>query len=250
MSRAVRLSLFLTVLVAVPSGSAFAQRVGVSSYVFPSTANAQGAFGAFFKTRLVIHNPNRSTISVAVEIATPGGPMTRTLQMSENSAILYDDFLDDLFGYVGGAGIRMHSLDGSPFNVTAEVYADGPNGRFTTPVPNLTEEDKVPTESEQGFSEVYGLYQDQDNRVNIGCTNLGSVDATISVNSASPAGQVATTFTLPAGTWHQEREPIQSSVILVTFKTDATDAVGAYCWAVEVNNASNDGTVYPARWTK
>jgi hypothetical protein len=248
MSRAARLLVFLTALSAIPTGPALGQRAGVSSYVFPTSANVLGAFGAFFKTRLILYNPNLAAITVAVDIATPGGPMANTIQMSENSGIFFDDFLGTMFDYTGGAGIRIHSLDGSPLQVTAEVYADGPNGRFTTPVPNLTAEDKVPTEAEQGFSNVIGLYQDQDNRVNVGCANLGSADATITVYSASPAGQEHRTFTLPAGTWHQEREPLQSNPIYVHFKADATDAVGTYCWGVEVNNASNDGTVYPARW--
>jgi hypothetical protein len=250
MSRAASLLVFLTALSAIPAGPAFGQRAGVSSYVFPTAANVLGAFGAFFKTRLIIDNPNLAPISVVFDLATPGGPMTRTIPMSENSTIVFDDALGDLFGYTGGAGIRVHSLDGSPFLVTAEVYADGPNGRFTTPVPDLTGDDKVPTESEEGFSDVIGLHQDQDNRVNIGCANLGSVDASITVYSTSPAGQEYRTFTLPAGTWHQEREPLQSFIIYVHFKADATDAVGTYCWGVEVNNASNDGTVYPARWSK
>ena len=50
---------------------------------------------------------------------------------------VWDNFLEDVFDYRGGGGIWLRAPEEEDrFYLTAEVYTDSPNGRFSTTVVN------------------------------------------------------------------------------------------------------------------
>src|SRR5258708_38617932 len=65
-----------------------------SSYVFPSVANTQGLFNAFFKTKVTLYNPNTFDIVVQVQLTTTAGaPPTQNLPLAAGGFRRWDNFL-------------------------------------------------------------------------------------------------------------------------------------------------------------
>ena len=135
-----------------------------------------------------------------------------------------------------------------------EVYVNGPNGRYSTPLTALSADDKVVYTGEAGKSIVFGLHADSDNRVNMGCSNLATVPANVRVDITAITGGVRTTsvvsLALGATSWTQVSPPIAGDQIFAEFHVTAggSSVFPVYCYGVNVNNASNDGTSIPAVW--
>lgn len=225
-----------------------------TSYVFSSSANVQGAFGAYFRTRVAIYNPNPFPVSVLARLFTPaGGSDVRSLDLSAFGLYTSENFLGDEFGYSGGAGFRLvESTVTHPFVVTAEVYADGPHGRFTTPLTGLVAADRVPREEETGYGRSQALRADASYRANFGCANLDDVETVVRGQFWGRSGTVEVvenvTLTLPPQGWKQLPVPIQADWLRVNFRVASGGGpLGTYCYGVTVNNVSNDGTVTTAQ---
>src|SRR5712692_4871598 len=115
-----------------------------SSYVFPSVANTQGLFNAFFKTKVTLFNPNSFDIVVQVQLTTAAGaPPTQNLPLAAGQFVRWDNFLQEVFGFTGGGGIIFTEGSSRVFIAVVEVYADGPSGRYTTPVTGLLPDDAI-----------------------------------------------------------------------------------------------------------
>lgn len=222
-----------------------------AGYVFPSTANVQGAFGAVFKTRVVLHNPNGVPVNITATLVTPNGAIVRTINLPPNWVEWHNDFLGEL-GYTGGGGLLLVSNPLQTFLATAEVYADGPAGRFTTPVQPLSIQDKIAVSGDGGFSVATGLRANTESRANFGCANFSNQVAPVRAQfySLYPTNSATLDFNVPANGWMQQVVPIQGEWIGIYFVTSVNDLYGVYCYGVTVGNSSNDGTAYPARWER
>jgi hypothetical protein len=69
-------------------------------------------------------------------------------------------------------------------------------------------------------------------------------------NGSQAASSTATVSLAPYG-WAQQAVPIQGDDVFAYFKVTSggTGGLGVYCYGVNVNNTSNDGTSIPAhRW--
>jgi hypothetical protein len=228
------------------------------SYVFPSSANAQGQFGAYFKTKLTLYNPNADAITVRAVLSTPTGPSsTVNIALSANSFTRWENFLDEKFGYTGGAGINLaESTATKSFVAVAEVYTESDAGRYTTPVTGLLADDAVVTLGNpvaSPISVVAGLRVDAANRANFGCSSASADPVRIRADFYAFRSFVRTATTsatldlVPRG-WAQAAVPVEGEDIIVTFWiVSGTPGAGVYCYGVNVNNASNDGTSVPAR---
>ncbi len=231
-------------------------------YVFPSSANVQGV-GAYFKTRMVLTNPTGSEITVLATLSTPSGfSASLPIALASFQTRIYENFLAEAFGYIGGGGVNLVEQGAAtggvrkPFLAVAEVYVDAPTGRYSTPVTGLSPDDRVVrTAVETGFSMVTGLRANATNRANFGCSNADIVPVTVraeiytssSPNVGSPAA--VEEFSLAAGGWGQKAVPVQDEVIRILYSVSSGGGdLGAYCYGVNVNNASNDGTSIPASY--
>lgn len=239
---------------AVPRPAALVGR----GYVFPSSANAQGQFGAYFKTKLTLYNPNADAITVRAFLSTPTGPSaTISIPLSANSFTRWDNFLDEKFAYTGGAGINLaESTLTKSFVAVAEVFTESDAGRYTTPVTGLLPDDAVvalgnPVSSP--ISVVAGLRVDATNRANFGCSSASADPIRVRADFYAFRSFVRTATTsatldlVPRG-WAQAAVPVEGEDIIATFWiVSGTPGAGVYCYGVNVNNASNDGTSVPAR---
>ncbi|HTS03830.1 MAG TPA: hypothetical protein VMN04_15010 [Thermoanaerobaculia bacterium] len=224
-----------------------------TGYIFPSSANVQG-IGAYFKTRMVLVNPGSNAMTIDLILSTPGGavgPLPVTLAASETR--VYENVLSDLFGYTGGAGIRLwESTNSRLFLASAEVYADTPNGRYSTPIYGMSLDDRVASVAETGLSFSPGLQVDAANRSNFGCANMDAAPVSVQADFYTSAGGTSAPaksvqIDLPASGWAQAAVPVTDELVNVRFRYfGGGGALGVYCYGVTVNNASADGTSVPA----
>ncbi len=228
-----------------------------SSYVFPSAANTPGLNGAFFKTRMVLTNPTGLAISITAELTTDkGSGVTKTIALAASETRIYENFLEEVFSATGGGGVVLwESTNSRPFYAVGEVWAENAGGRFTTPLVGMSADDRVVNLAmqETGFSTSTGLRVNASNRANFGCTNTDATPVAIradiynetSVGIAAPTATV--TLNVPANGWVQSAVPVSGEKIKILFwQLSAGGLYGSYCYGVNVNNQSNDGTVVPA----
>jgi hypothetical protein len=228
-----------------------------SSYVFPSVANTQGLFNAFFKTKVTLYNPNSFDIVVQALLTTAAGaPPLQNLTLAAGGFRRWDNFLQDVFGFTGGGGLIFTEGSSKVFIAVVEVYVDGPNGRYTTPVTGLLPEDAIlPSSLAPGaFFVAPGIQNNAGNRANFGCLSLAPIASSVRVDFyAFTNGELTTTFStlnLQAVAWQQVPVPIVGDDIIAVFGLTTNDpSLIAYCYAVNVNNASNDGNSIVSRRT-
>lgn len=225
-----------------------------AGYVFPSTANVAGQFGAHFKTKMTLYNPNSTPITIIVQLASPGGgSTTKNISLAADAFRRWENFLEEEFAYVGGAGVGMlESTVSKPFIAIAEVYTESANGRFSTPLTGLFTTDNI-VSSGNSMSVVPGLRVNSANRANYGCASGSPVAAQVRVdfygfsNGVQVGSSSATVSLLPYG-WAQQAVPIQGDDVFAYFRltSGGTGGLGVFCYGVNVNNTSNDGTSIPA----
>jgi hypothetical protein len=228
-----------------------------SSYVFPSVANTQGLFDAFFKTKVTLYNPNAFDIVVHVQLTTAAGaPPTQNLPLAAGRLQRWDNFLQDVFGFTGGGGLIFTGASSKVFLAVVEVYADGPGGRYTTPVTGLLPDDAIlPSALAPGAIFVApGIQNNAGNRANFGCLSLAPIASSVKVDFyAFTNGELTTTsstLNVQSLAWQQQAVPIAGDDIVAIFSLTTNDpSLIAYCYAVNVNNASNDGNSIVARRT-
>jgi hypothetical protein len=227
-------------------------RTKLTGHVFPSVANVQGRNGAFFKTSVKLLNPNGQEISITASLTTPSGPTAaKVLVLPPNSYQTYDNFLQDVFGFTGGAGLALDSPASQPFVAVGEVYTESAAGRYSTPLVGLNATDAVAGSSSGSTSVSAGLRVTSGTRANFGCSNLNAAPATVRVDFSAITNDLpaatSTILTLGPFQWLQQAVPISGSDIFAFFSLTAGGGpAGVYCYGINVDNASNDGTAIPA----
>lgn len=231
--------------------------LAASSYFFPAAANNAGSFGAIFRTRLVLTNPGTSSISITATLSTPtGSPGSQTITLGPAESRVYTNFLQDVFGYAGGSGFRLaESTRSMPFYAVGEVYAENAGGRFSTPLTGMSAEDRVVNlaSGETGTSAATGLFVDASNRANFGCANMNGTPVAVradiynETSGDTPVARVE--LNLLSNGWQQQSVPVSGQVIRILFwQLSAGGLNGSYCYGVNVNNSTGDGTLSPAQY--
>ncbi|MDE2756587.1 MAG: hypothetical protein OXU26_05655 [Acidobacteriota bacterium] len=152
--------------------------------VIPVAANSPGRFGAHFKTRVVIFNPTDLDYSITARLYGGAGLVRREeIQIDAFEYHVWDNFLEDVFNYRGSGGIWLRAPeDEDRFYVTAEVYTDSPNGRFSTTVVNgIYPKYVIGAEPEMNV----GINVSASRRTNIGVLNWDVVPSSIEASSLS-----------------------------------------------------------------
>jgi len=225
-----------------------------AGYFFPSAANTTN-----FKTRMVFTNPTGFTISIVAALATDkGSGGTQTIALGPSESRVYENFLGEVFGATGGAGFSLAETTGSrPFYAVGEVWAENSGGRFGTPLVGMSADDRVVNLAlqETGSSMSTGVRVNASNRANFGCANMDgtavAIRADFYVDASPDLDKPAATVTLnvPANGWAQTSVPagLSGEKIRILFWQLSTGGFhGSYCYGVNVNNQSNDGTSLPA----
>ena len=219
--------------------------VASTSVVVPSVANVTGLTGSVFRTRISLFNPTAFTYPIQATFHDVSGNMSKVnITMAASQMRVYDNFLGDVFGTTGAGSVRFESRQitgGSPnfqFVVNAEVWTIVSSGRYGTSVATLI--------GGASTSDSYsaGIRVDSDFRSNIGCFNDSASSNTVVADVFDGSNNLVTTVTLavPPNAWAQTTVPATLSAGYVRFRPSQP----AYCFAVVVNNTTNDGHFIPA----
>jgi len=214
----------------------------------PVMTNAPGALGGIFKTKVVIFNPTIFSFPVEVSLYGSNGFLSKTtINLAAGQVRNYENFLAEVFSYTGAGTVNFDSLSlaggnsNLKFLVSAEVYMDSEKGRFKTVVSTGAPLDPVGPAA-NAYS--IGITVDNDNRTNLGCFNASFSTNIVSAEVYDSANRLVTTIglTVGGGSWMQVPLPNSVTGWYVRWRPVSS----AYCYAVVVNNTSNDGTFIPA----
>ncbi len=212
----------------------------VSHLLLPTSANANGLFGSVYKTKVSIFNAVNASYDVRVGLSDRSGEIAHTfVPLSPGQTVTFNNILADLFGYTGGGAIDLDSRNtGFLFIVNAQVYVDSASGRYTTAV-QFADDLGAITPSRPGFA--VGISVNSLRRTNVGCASNTSVSQTIQFQGFD-ANNFAVgsplTFTLKGFGWDQ----FGANFFVSNGGIQITTTGNAVCYAVEVDNTSNDGT--------
>lgn len=227
-------------LARTPEGIAPLAVGAVSHLLLPTSANANGQFGSVYKTKVSIFNAVNSFYDIRVGLSDRSGEIARVfVSIAPGQTLTYNNILADLFGYVGGGAIDLDSRNsGNLFIVNSQVYVDSAGGRYTTAV-QFADDLGAITPSRPGFA--VGISVNSLRRTNVGCASNTSVTQTISFQGFD-ANNFAVgsplTFNLAGFGWDQ----YGANFSLTNGGVRITTTGNAVCYAVEVDNSSNDGT--------
>ncbi len=217
------------------------QAIGaVSHLLLPTSANVSGLFGSVYRTKVSIFNAVNASYRIRVGLSdSRGEAMNTSISIGPGQTLTFDNILGDLFGYTGGGAIDLDSGNSSfVFIVSAQVYVDTPNGRYTTAV-QFADDLGAITPSRPGFA--VGLSVNSLRRTNVGCASNTSVSQSVTFQGFDE-NNFATgspfTFPLAGFGWSQ----FAANFFLSNGGIRITTTGNAVCYAVEVDNTSNDGT--------
>ena len=211
--------------------------------VIPVAANNPGRFGAHYKTRVVIFNPTSRDYSITALLYGREGPLLQNaISMNAGEYLVSDNFLEEVFDYTGSGAVWLVAPeDEDQFYLTAEVYTDSPNGRFSTTVVNGI----IPvfqTGNEPEFNP--GISVNESRRTNIGVWNWEPKPSSIEAQVFDASGTMIQTiaFELNGEAWQQKTisAPVDNGFVRWEINGESQQH---YFYAVEVDNQSNDGTL-------
>ena len=226
-------------------------------WTVPAMANSPGRFGAHFKTRVVIYNPTLFSYLISAKLYGPNGAVAvRSIAIEREQYLVWDNFLEDVFNYRGAGAVEFDSWfdppggsDDHEYSITAEVYTDSPNGRYSTVVIDGDGSDAVffGSRAIPGLVVVNpGITVNEMQRVNVGLFNEWPGTSTILAHVGDADGNIVQTieFNVPAYSWAQKSINARVENGFVSW-TCETSTCAAYLWAVTVDNQSNDGRFLP-----
>jgi hypothetical protein len=212
----------------------------VSHLLLPTSANVSGQFGSYYKTKVSIFNAVNARYQIRAGLSDSSGEITHAfITIDPGETITFNNFLSEVFGYYGGGAIDLDAGNTSlKFVVNSQVYVDTVNGRYTTAV-QFADDLGAITPSRPGY--VVGVSVNAARRTNVGCASNSGNFQTITFQ-AFDAHNFAVgnpiVFTLAPFGWSQ----YSYAGSLTNGGIYVTASQNAVCYAVEVDNASNDGT--------
>jgi hypothetical protein len=239
--------LTITALLLAAASGALAQapaRVRALSFAsdfqtVPAMANTPGFGGATFQTYVAILNPTAASFPVNVSLFDGAGVRhDATITLAAGEMQTYTNFLDTVFHATGGGAVTFQAPDSTGgthnnrFIVTAEVRTT--NGRYATPIPAL----EFAGSNSPSFAA--GVNVDANTRTNVGCFNQSDAANRVRATVLDATGKQTlgtVDLLLVPNAWGQTS--VNTIVSNGYIRFDPTEA--AVCYAVVVDNATNDG---------
>ena len=212
----------------------------VSHLLLPTSANVNGRFGALFQTKVSIFNPTTYAYTIRAGLSTGDGEVAVTsISIQSGETRTFDNFVADVFGPYPAGAIDLDSGDELyRFIVSAQVYVDTNVGRYTTSV-QFADDLGALTPARPGY--VVGLSVNSSFRTNVGCASNSPVSQTITLRAFdSDFFLVGDPFSFSIGGYGWAQYSVNVPLSNGGITIEATQ--NAVCYAVEVNNFSNDGT--------
>ncbi|HEX8171140.1 MAG TPA: hypothetical protein VF824_11425 [Thermoanaerobaculia bacterium] len=206
----------------------------------PVMGNVAGANNSRFQTYVALLNPTASAFSVEATLHEPGGATrTATIALAAGELKTFPNFLDAVFGYSGGGAVTFRAPESAGgthnnrFILDVEVWTSG-GPRYGTSIPAL----EFAGSSSRSFAP--GISTDSGARTNIGCFDQSGAANRVHATVLDKSGQLtlgAVDLDVDANGWAQTAITTIVSDGVVRFEP----AGSAVCYAVVVNNTTNDG---------
>lgn len=220
--------------------------------VVPSVGRTEGAYGSFWKTDLVVHNPDSATQTVTLRFV-PSGEVTtadlkeKTITLEKGEIRLIPDMLKSLFGYESGLG-ALYVMPQAGVNVTSRTYNTTDKGSFGYAMNAI---DVYAGAASPRFPVTFaGAFPGSNFRTNlvIADTSGRGTDAALNVSGPNgPTGLTNVTYTAgPNG--HQQANSIGTSLGLLPFENGALvfrpTRGSAIAAVMSIDNRTNDSTYF------
>lgn len=228
--------------------------------VIPTAVNTPGRFGAYYKTRVSLANMAGTDLVLQAILSGPQGIVNdKYIQLKANEYRVWNNFLAEEFDYRGAGGVAFISdqdlginlqnaaLDFEKvlssrlkFVVTAEVYTDSPQGRYSTTVVNgiapfiYFNPGSSLTLPSQAYN--FGIDSNENQRVNIGCLNPTLSRRSVRAVATDPStGRTQTIrFEMPPFSWQQKAVSVPMSNGYIQWEWSPQETF-LYLWAVTVD---------------
>jgi hypothetical protein len=212
----------------------------VSHLLLPTSANVNGQFGAVYKTKVSILNPSTYDYSIRAGLSDQSGEIAvQSISIRSGQTVTFNNILADVFGFTGGGAIDLDSGNSVyRFIVNAQVYVETGAGRYSTSV-QFADDLGAITASRPGFA--VGISVNSNFRTNVGCASNTSNTQTVTFSVFDSAYNLVgqpSSFPLAGFGWGQYIVDVPVTNGGIHIETTGN----AVCYAVEVNNVSNDGT--------
>ncbi|HOC42714.1 MAG TPA: hypothetical protein PKJ99_06805 [Thermoanaerobaculales bacterium] len=219
----------------------------------PAAAHVAGAAGTNWRTDLELHNPGASQAQAEVALLLRGqgnpSPATATFSIPAGRCLRLNDVLYGVFGFEGGAALRVTPLAGSVL-VTSRTYNLTDQGTYGQFIGGAAESQAIGA-SQQGL--LIQLSQSSAFRTNLGFVSCTGFPVTVRADFYRSDGTLLGTrsYTLQAYMHHQVDRVFQNvspdavgdGVIIVRSET----AGGRFmAYASVVDNATGDPVYIPA----
>ena len=198
----------------------------------PVVANTTGVGGAQFQSYVAILNPTSSSFSITASLFdATGTKKDAVITLAAGQQQTFSNFMSDVFGSTGGGAVRLKAADPSNrFIVSSEVRS----GHYGTTVPAL----EFAGTSSPSFA--VGITVDSTSRTNVGCFDQSGTGNTVKATIFDNTGKLtlgSLTLNLAPNAWGQAGVSTIVSGGYVQF----TPTDNAVCYAVVVDNTTNDG---------
>ena len=211
----------------------------VSHVLLPTSAYLNGQYNSVYKTRISISNVTGYAYAIRAGFSKETGEVAdRTFTMLAYETRTWDNFLGEVLQTSGAGAIDFDSGDTAyRFIVSAQVYVDGPNGRFSTAVQSADEAGTI-VSGRPGY--VIGISANGFDRTNFGCASDSPLPQTITGRVYSPSNAFLGEISFDMNPWGWMQASVNIGVTNGTMMISSTQR--AVCYGVVVDNVSNDGT--------
>lgn len=243
--------------IAVPS---FAQ---VSdTYLIPAAANASGANGTLWATKLSVFNPQAYDLKISLTFIPTGGTQGREvlLTVPPNVSASSDNVLGEWFDRSGTGALAIATfkednpgvpdtvLDRS-FVVTSNTFNNSFSGTFGQNIPGTRVSLALLDFPSDGISGIVTGVTNNSSavtgfRTNVGAVNTGRTSVTLQVTVRDASGSVLLNkapFTVPPQGHFQDRLPVSvDHGSIEFFVSDPSKSGAVYAYASVIDNKSGD----------
>ncbi len=229
---------------------AFAAMPGSTLYI-PASAHVSGALGTNWRTDLELLNPGTERATVTIALLQPGqanlNPTQRTVNIEAGRTARYTDVLSSMFGFSGGAALRITNSDGM-VAVTSRTYnltADGTFGQFVGGVLSPT---SINAGQEGRIIQLtHNRSSNSGFRTNIGFVNIGATDITVEVDLYTAQGALLGTKSYPLRAYEFAQkdkiyQQVTSSDVEDGYAVLSTPTAGGafFAYATVIDNRTGD----------
>ena len=229
---------------------AFAAMPGSTLFI-PASAHVSGALGTNWRTDLQLLNPGTERSTVTIALLPPGqanlNPTQKTVNIEAGRTARYTDVLSSMFGFSGGAALRITNSDGM-VAVTSRTYNLTSSGTYGQFVGGVLSPTAINAGQEGRIIQLtHNRSSNSGFRTNIGFVNIGATDITVNVDLYTAQGALLGTRSYPLRAYEFAQkdkiyQQVTNSDVDDGYAVLSTPTAGAafFAYATVIDNRTGD----------